>query len=114
MAGKFGNLENCGHRTTTERSFKSGAQLRIGFLKSIFRLGDATQNLADRVREIDPAPNSIHQMRKISSRMTFWYRCLFPIFWFGFLALWTLLATLSSGRDRPPLFALFFPAFMAL
>jgi hypothetical protein len=26
-------------------------------------------------------------MRRISSRMTFWYKRMFPIFWFGFLVL---------------------------
>jgi hypothetical protein len=53
-------------------------------------------------------------MRKISSRLTFWYRRVFPVFWFGFLALWTMFATLWPGRGHPPLFVLFFPAVMAL
>ena len=46
--------------------------------------------------------------------MTFWYRRVFPILWFGFLALWTVFATLLSGRHPPLLFVLFFPTFMAL
>jgi hypothetical protein len=46
--------------------------------------------------------------------MTFWYRRVFPVFWFGFLVLWTMFAMLLSGRDRPPLVVLFVPAFMAL
>jgi hypothetical protein len=53
-------------------------------------------------------------MIRISSRMTFWYRRVFPVLWFGFLALWTLLATLLGWRDRPPVLVLLFPAFMAL
>jgi hypothetical protein len=52
-------------------------------------------------------------MRKISSRLTFWHRRVFPVFWFGFLVLWTILAMLLSGRDRPPVIVFLVPAVMA-
>jgi hypothetical protein len=45
--------------------------------------------------------------------MTFWYQRIFPGFWFGFLILWTMLATIPSGRDRPPVIVFLIPVFMA-
>ena len=53
-------------------------------------------------------------MRKISTRMTLWHRRVFPIFWFGFLVLWTICALVLSGRDRPPVIIFLIPAIMAV
>jgi hypothetical protein len=46
--------------------------------------------------------------------MTFWYRRVFPVFWFGFLALFTIFALGLGGRNRPPPFVLLFPVVMAI
>jgi hypothetical protein len=53
-------------------------------------------------------------MRKLSSGMTFWHRRVFPVFWFGFLTLWTVCAALLSRKAGPPLFVFFIPAVMAV
>jgi len=40
-------------------------------------------------------------MRRISSRATFWFKRIFPIIWFGFLALFIVVALLSGmGGDQ--------------
>jgi hypothetical protein len=44
-------------------------------------------------------------MRRISSRMTFFYKRIFPAFWFGFLILLIAIPLLFGGmRDGPPPF----------
>jgi hypothetical protein len=56
----------------------------------------------------------IRGVRKISSRTTFWYRRVFPVFWFGFLLLWTVFALLLSGNERPPRIIFLIPGVMAI
>ena len=46
-------------------------------------------------------------MTQISSRMTFFYKRVFPIFWFGFLTLFMIgptVVALSSGQAPQPVF----------
>jgi hypothetical protein len=56
-------------------------------------------------------------MRRISSANTFFFKRVFPAFWFGFLGLWTLLAVgglLANGtRGSFPAFFLVVPFIMA-
>ncbi len=54
-------------------------------------------------------------MRRISSRMTFFYKRLFPAFWFGFLALF-IAATVVFGRHQaaPPAPFFIIPVIMAI
>ena len=46
-------------------------------------------------------------MRRISSRATFWYKRIFPIIWFGLLALFIVnglfTSTLSDGMQQVPI-----------
>ena len=54
-------------------------------------------------------------MQRISSRGTFFYKRVFPVFWFGFLALFfmaPLLAKKSAGS--PPFVVFVVPVFMAV
>jgi hypothetical protein len=44
-------------------------------------------------------------MRRISSKMTFYYKRIFPIFWFGFLAIFVVTSSATSWRAGQ------FPAF---
>lgn len=54
-------------------------------------------------------------MQRISSRMTFFNKTIFPLLWFGSLAfLVVLILFTKNGRGGPPLFALVLPAFMAV
>ena len=48
----------------------------------------------------------------ISSNMTFFYKRLFPTFWFGFIALFPVIA-LSSGKGLQQPMMLAVPIFMA-
>jgi hypothetical protein len=42
-------------------------------------------------------------MRRISSRMTLFYKRIFPVFWFGFLILFIVIPLVFAGaRDGPP------------
>ena len=44
-------------------------------------------------------------MCRISSKMTFFYKRIFPVFWFGFLILFIAIPLLFGGtRDGPPPF----------
>lgn len=52
-------------------------------------------------------------MRKISSGMTFWHRRAFPVFWFGFLALWSALAAPAIIKQGASIFILLMPLAMA-
>jgi hypothetical protein len=48
-------------------------------------------------------------MRRISSHMTFWYKRVFPVFWFGFVAVFiaaALIGAFTSGRLDPGLLLL--------
>lgn len=40
-------------------------------------------------------------MRRISSRMTFFYKWIFPVVWFGFLAVFVGIALFGSRRPSP-------------
>jgi hypothetical protein len=52
-------------------------------------------------------------MRRISSRATFWYKRVFPAFWFGFLVLFIGVPIfLNHGRPSPPFPFLVIPLFM--
>jgi hypothetical protein len=54
-------------------------------------------------------------MRRISSRMTFFYKRLFPVFWFGFLALFVTLPFIFGRHQSappPPFFII--PAILAV
>src|SRR5215471_19493409 len=55
-------------------------------------------------------------MRRISSRTTFWYKRIFPIIWFGLLALFITIGVFSStfgnGTQLVPFIVM--PAVMAL
>jgi hypothetical protein len=43
-------------------------------------------------------------MRRISSKATFWYKWVFPIVWFGFLAVFIAMGVFASvHNDRTPL-----------
>jgi hypothetical protein len=56
----------------------------------------------------------LHNMRRISSRMTFFYKRIFPLVWFGFALVFLaggIYATLVGGRP-PPLPFLLMPAIM--
>jgi hypothetical protein len=50
-------------------------------------------------------------MRRISSRMTFYYKRIFPAFWFGFLILFVV-APIVFGQRPPPLSFLIVPVIM--
>jgi hypothetical protein len=44
-------------------------------------------------------------MRRLSSRMTFFYKRIFPVFWFGFLVLFIAIPLFFGGaRNGPPPF----------
>jgi hypothetical protein len=57
-------------------------------------------------------------MRRISSRMTFFYKRVFPVIWFGFLALFIAVPFFSfsnAGHSAmPPLEFFIGPAIMAI
>ena len=57
-------------------------------------------------------------MRRISSRMTFFYKRVFPVMWFGFLALFIVVPFFSfsnAGHSAmPPLEFFIGPAIMAI
>lgn len=57
-------------------------------------------------------------MQRISSGMTFFYKRVFPVIWFGFLALFIALPLVRSGVggsvSGPPLGFLVMPVFMAI
>jgi len=50
-------------------------------------------------------------VRRISSRTTFWYKRLFPVFWFGFIAIF--IVVMLSAKGGPPLPMILFPLAMA-
>ena len=53
--------------------------------------------------------------RRISSRNTFFVKRVFPLLWFGFLAVFlvaTLLAFRHASRNSPPMVIIFVPLFM--
>jgi hypothetical protein len=52
-------------------------------------------------------------MRRISSRATFFYKWMFPIFWFGFLAIF-IAVPLITGSPSLPLPFLIMPVFMTI
>jgi hypothetical protein len=52
-------------------------------------------------------------MKKISSGTTFLYKWAFPIFWFGFLAVFAFQALSSGAGSKNPMFLLM-PVFMAV
>jgi hypothetical protein len=52
-------------------------------------------------------------MRRISSKMTFFYKRIFPAFWFGFLILFIAIPLFFGGtRDAPSPFFLIVPLIM--
>jgi hypothetical protein len=54
-------------------------------------------------------------MRRVSSRMTFFYKRVFPVFWFGFLVLFICIPFLAGpvkGSPNPPISFLLMPVFM--
>src|SRR5215467_303787 len=55
-------------------------------------------------------------MRRISSKATFWYKWIFPLIWFGFLAVFAAVGLVAgSGNNRPfPIFVLIMPFLMAV
>jgi hypothetical protein len=46
-------------------------------------------------------------MRRISSRATFWYKRVFPAFWFGFLVLFIVIPFFFNQGGRAPPFPFF-------
>jgi hypothetical protein len=53
-------------------------------------------------------------MARLSSRWTFFYKRVFPVMWFGFIALFVLLPWLTHHHPQgPPLALYFFPFVMA-
>jgi hypothetical protein len=52
-------------------------------------------------------------MKRISSQWTFFYKRIFPLFWFGFLALFVI-SLLASRSNATPLPLLAVPVFIAL
>lgn len=52
-------------------------------------------------------------MTKISSRFTFFYKKVFPVLWFGFLAFFVVATVLTGTATQNPVF-LFIPVFMAI
>jgi hypothetical protein len=52
-------------------------------------------------------------MRKISSSQTFVYKRVFPIFWFGFLAIFSCLAFHETWMEHISVFVLLAPIAMA-
>jgi hypothetical protein len=54
-------------------------------------------------------------MRRISSKTTFLFKFIFPIFWFGFLAVFVAAALIAGrGHQRELLFFLIAPIFMTV
>jgi hypothetical protein len=54
-------------------------------------------------------------MQQISSRSTFLYKRVFPVFWFGFLALFFILPFLTKkSAGGPPVAFVLAPAFMVI
>lgn len=56
-------------------------------------------------------------MRRLSSRTTFWYKRVFPVIWFGFLALFIAVPTfgsLTKGAAPPDLLFFIVPVAMAV
>jgi hypothetical protein len=52
-------------------------------------------------------------MKKISSRYTFFHKKVFPVLWFGFLAVFAVIAITSGAFRTDPMFAVI-PCLMAL
>ena len=54
-------------------------------------------------------------MQRISSRMTFFTKRVFPMAWFGFLVVWVVAVVMSRGGSRPiPVEILLIPAVMVV
>jgi hypothetical protein len=55
-------------------------------------------------------------MRQISSKLTFYYKWIFPIFWFGFLAIFLVLALLgiTSPKESFPIMFVIVPIIMTV
>jgi hypothetical protein len=54
-------------------------------------------------------------MKKLTSKNTFICKRLFPIFWFGFLALFMVVSFLGNGKEKGPVIVFIaFPIIMAL
>lgn len=54
-------------------------------------------------------------MQRVSSRMTFYYKWVFPLIWFGFLAIFIGLAlTAAKGPGGPPLLMIVVPVAMGI
>src|SRR5580704_4728317 len=53
-------------------------------------------------------------MKRISSNWTFFYKRIFPLFWFGFLALFVITDLLVSRRGAVPVPVLVVPVVMAI
>lgn len=69
---------------------------------------------ADRFTAIWPNFDKYKAMTRLSSRWTFFYKRLFPVIWFGFIALFVLLPWLVGHRTPgPPLPVFIFPFVMA-
>jgi len=49
-------------------------------------------------------------VRRISSKTTFWYKRLFPVFWFGIMAV--IIIVMLSAKGGPPLPVILFPLAM--
>ncbi len=47
------------------------------------------------------SPKERHNMRRISSRMTFFYKWIFPVIWFGFLIVFVGIGVFGSQRSAP-------------
>src|SRR5438067_12248331 len=52
-------------------------------------------------------------MTKISSRFTYWNKRLFPLLWFGFLAVFVVATVVAGAATKEPIF-LFIPCIMAV
>jgi hypothetical protein len=54
-------------------------------------------------------------MERISSGMTFFYKRIFPVVWFGFLAFFVVMVFVGNkSPNGPPMFLLLVPAFLAV
>jgi hypothetical protein len=54
----------------------------------------------------------INEMRRISSKATFWNKKIFPFMWFGFMGLGTCLVILVIIQNKAPVVILIAPIFM--
>jgi hypothetical protein len=65
------------------------------------------------MRTDEPLADLFPNMRRISSKWTWWYKKAFPLFWFGFLGLFTIGWSFGVIQQKVPAPTLLLPLVMA-